>query len=88
MRALEEKPCCPEAAARMTKHLTIGGTPVGLTKLDEVMSEVEKMGLPVDSEIGEALLKKIKIFNYVPSSACSQYKRALLEEYHRRNRSC
>ena len=85
MRALEEKPCCPEAAARMTKRLTIGGIPVGLAKLDEVMAEVKKLKLPGDSEIGDALLKKIKIFNYVPSSASSEYKRALLEEFHRRD---
>ncbi len=82
---MEEKPCCAEAAARMTKHLTIGGSTVGLAKLDEVMSEVRKMELPGDSEIGEALLKKIKIFNYVPSSAGSEYKRGLLEDYHRRD---
>jgi hypothetical protein len=68
----------------MTEHLTIGRISVGLAKLDEVMSEVKKMEPPDDHEIGEALLKKIKIFNYVPSSASSEYKRALLEEYHRR----
>jgi hypothetical protein len=82
---MEEKPCCPEAAARMTKRLAIEGIPVGLAKLDEVMTEVKRLKLPGDSEIGEALLKKIKIFNYVPSSASSEYKRALLDEYNRRD---
>lgn len=69
----------------MTKRLIIGGMPVGLAKLDEAIIEVKKLKLPGDSEIGEALLKKVKIFNYVPSSASSEYKRALLEEYHRRD---
>jgi hypothetical protein len=81
---MEEKPCCPEAAARRTKKLMISGSPVGLARLDEVMDEVKKLGLLGDSEIGDELLKKIKIFNYVPSSASLEYIRALLEEYHRR----
>ena len=81
---MDEKPCCAEAAARGTKHLMIDGIPVGLSQLDEVMGEIRAMGLHSDAEIGEALLKRIKIFNYVPSSASSEYRSALLEEYHRR----
>lgn len=81
---MEEKPCCPEAAARKTKHLVISGCSVGIAKLDETMDEVKRMGLSSDSEIGEALLKKVKIFNYVPSSASLEYERALLVEYHRK----
>jgi hypothetical protein len=51
------------------------------------MSEVRAMELQSDAEIGEALLKKVKVFNYVPSNASSEYERALLEEYHRRAKS-
>jgi hypothetical protein len=84
---MEEKPCCAEAAARKTKHLMIGGSPVGVSKLDEVMSEVKSIGLEGDAEIGEALLKKVRVFNYVPLNANSEYTKALLDEYHRRAKS-
>jgi hypothetical protein len=62
----------------------VNGTSIGLAHLDEVMDEVKKLDLQSDAEIGEALLKKVKIFNYVPSSAGPDYLRALLEDYHRR----
>jgi len=84
---MEDKPCCAEAAARKIKQLMIKGSPIGLSQLEEVMSEVRAMGLQSDAEIGEALLKKVKVFNYVPSSASSEYETALLEEYHRRAKS-
>ena len=84
---MEDKPCCAEAAARKTKRLTIDGCSIGLSQLDEIMGEIGAMGLRSDAEIGEALLKRIKVFNYVPSSASPEYERALLEEYHRRIKS-
>ena len=79
-----DKPCCAEAAARRIRHLVIDGSPIGVARLDDIMSEVRGMSLPGDEEIAEALLKKVKIFNYVPSSASSEYKQALLEEYRRK----
>ncbi len=81
---MEDKPCCAEAAARKTKQLVIGGLPVGLSRLDEVMDEIRAIGLRNEVEIGDALLKKVRIFNYVPLSASSEYRKALLDEYHRR----
>ena len=82
---MADKPCCAEAAARKTMHLMIDGIPIGLSQLDEIMDEIKKMGLQSETEIGDALLRKVKIFNYVPSSASSGYRKALLEEYHRRS---
>ena len=81
---MAQKPCCATAAAREIKQLMVNGTSIGLAHLDEVMDEVKKLDLQSDAEIGEALLKKVKVFNYVPSSAGPDYIRALLEEYHRR----
>jgi hypothetical protein len=83
---MEDKPCCVEAAARKTKQLVINGIPIGLSQLEEVIGVVMIMGLESDTEIGDTLLKRIKVFNYVPSSASSEYKNALLDEYHRRVR--
>lgn len=81
---MDDKPCCIAAAARKTRRVTIGGRSVGIDRLDEIMDEVEAMRLQDHEIIGEALLKKVKIFNYVPPSAVPEYTRALLEEYKRR----
>ncbi len=81
---MDEKPCCTAAAARKMKQLTIGGHSVGIDRLDDIISEVEAMRLKDDAQIGEAILKRVKIFNYIPSSAVPEYIRALLEEYKRR----
>jgi hypothetical protein len=78
---MTDKPCCAEAAARKIKHLMIDGIPIGLSQLDEIMDEIKRMGLQSENEIGDALLKKVSIFNYVPSSASSEYESALVEEY-------
>jgi hypothetical protein len=81
---LAQKPCCATASAREIEQLLVGGRSIGLAQLDEIMDEVKELDLQSDNEIGDALLKKVKIFNYVPSSAAPDYLRALLEEYHRR----
>jgi hypothetical protein len=56
----------------------------GVSQLDEMIKEVSEMGLEGDAEIGEALLKRAKIYNYVPSIVSRDYRDALLEEYKRR----
>jgi uncharacterized metal-binding protein len=81
---MDEKPCCAAAAERMTKKLSIEGKPLGIAHLDEIMADVRARHLQGDVEIGEALLKQVKIFNYVPSGVHPAYKIALLEEYKRR----
>jgi hypothetical protein len=56
----------------------------GVSQLDEMIKEVSGMGLEGDAEIGEALFKRAKIYNYVPSIVSQDYRDALLEEYKRR----
>lgn len=81
---MDDKPCCPTSAARKVRQLDIDGTAVGITRLDEIMSEVGGAGLVNDEQISEELLRRIMIFNYVPQSAQAIYKAALLAEYKRR----
>lgn len=81
---MTEKPCCAEAAARRIKQLNVNGKPVGLYQLDEVMDEVRSMGLPGEKEIGDALLKKIMIYNYVPPKMAQAYRAALMSDFHER----
>ncbi|MFA5311874.1 MAG: hypothetical protein WC375_00990 [Methanomassiliicoccales archaeon] len=81
---MEEKPCCAAAAARKIKHVHISDSEVGLVSLDEIMNEVKELELNEGSDIGKALLKRVKIYNYVPSSTQQEYEIGLLNEYYRR----
>ena len=49
--------------------------------LDTILSEVKALNLTGKKEVGEELLKRVKIYNYVPPSAEEKYRIMLLEEY-------
>lgn len=78
---MAEKPCCAAAAARKIRQIDVNGIPVGLYQLDEVLAEVLTCGLTDEQQIGDKLLKRIMIFNYVPPAMVQKYRDALLEEY-------
>lgn len=79
-----EKPCCPAAAARMIKKLVLpGGFQVGIANLHDILKEVAESKPADDNAIRKELLKKVKIYNYVASSADNEYSEALLKEYKR-----
>ncbi len=80
----EEKPCCAAAAARRINKIVVNGQAVGIAQLDEIIGKVAAMGLASEEEIGRALLKEVKIYNYVPANREPDYRRAILEEYARR----
>lgn len=80
-----EKPCCPAAAARLIKRLTLsGGIQVGIVNLDEILREVANLKLSEDEAIEKELLKRVKIYNYVAPASEADYSRALLDEYKKR----
>ncbi|MGQ9546346.1 MAG: hypothetical protein ACUVTR_04170 [Dehalococcoidia bacterium] len=77
-----EKPCCPAAAARLIKRLTLpGGFQVGIVNLDRILKEVAELNLPDDEAIKKELLTRVKIFNYVAPAAEADYAEALHGEY-------
>ena len=79
-----QKPCCPAAAARMIKRLTLpGGFQVGIVNLDNILKEVADLKLADDELIKKELLTRVKIFNYVAPRAEDKYSEALLGEYKR-----
>jgi hypothetical protein len=78
---VDEKPCCEAEALRRIRQVDVGGMVVGINMIDHVLSEVKALSLCGDKEIGDALLKKVKIYNYVPPSAEENYRIALLREY-------
>ncbi len=81
MVRVDEKPCCEVEALRRIRQINVGGIVVGISMLDHILSEVREMELPDEREIGRELLKRVKIYNYIPSSAEEKYRIALLEEY-------
>jgi ribosomal protein L13 len=78
---VDEKPCCEAEALRRIRQVKVGDIVVGISMLDHILAEVREMELPDEKEIGRELLKRVKIYNYIPASAEEKYRMALLEEY-------
>ena len=77
----DDKPCCAAEALRRIRQIPINGIMTGLTMLDESIADVKGQNLETDTEIREALLKKIRIYNYIPKGVEEAYIRAVMEEY-------
>lgn len=77
----KEIPCCAADALRRIRQIPINGIMTGITMLDESIAEIQAQNYRSDPEILAALMKKIKIYNYIPRGAEAEYARALLEEY-------
>jgi len=77
----DDKPCCSADALRRIRQVKINGIMTGFTMLDESIAEVKAQNLASQPEILAALMKKIKIYNYVPKGVEAEYARALMEEY-------
>lgn len=76
-----KKPCCPAAAARMVKKLTMPHGEVGIVNLENILREVANLKLADDSATKKELLQRVKIYNYVVPGAEADYSKALLKEY-------
>ena len=81
MELVDEKPCCEAEALRRIRQVKVGDIVVGISMLDHILAEVREMELPDEKETGRELLKRLKIYNYIPASAEEKYRMALLEEY-------
>ena len=81
MELVDEKPCCEAEALRRIRQVKVGDIVVGISLLDHILAEVREMELPDEKEIGRELLKRVKIYNYIPASAEEKYRIALLEEF-------
>ncbi len=78
---MADKPCCAADALRRIRQVKINGILTGITMLDESITEVKAQNYGSDTEVRAALLKKIRIYNYVPKGVEAEYARALMEEY-------
>jgi hypothetical protein len=70
-----------------TRRVMIDGKETGIDQLDFVFEEVRKLGLTDDSILAEEIMKRVKVFNYVPSKKDALYREALLREYKQEIRS-
>ncbi|RXE55712.1 hypothetical protein ABH15_05595 [Methanoculleus taiwanensis] len=76
-----EKPCCAAEALRRIRRIEVGEVVVGLAMLDDILADVIDLGLSGETAIGDALIKQVKIYNYIPKEAEPLYRTALLREY-------
>ena len=78
----EVAPCMLDAS-RKVKKLWICGTQIGISRLDSIILEISELGLEEEVKIKDALLQRIKEYNYIPSGSEDDYIEAVFEEYKR-----
>ena len=74
-------PCCAADALRRIRQIPVNGIMTGITMLDESIADVKGQNPGSDAVIREALMKKIRIYNYIPNGVEEAYMVALMEEY-------
>ncbi len=77
----DKPPCCAADALRRIRQVKINGIATGITMLDESIAAVKELGLANEPAVSEALMKKIRVYNYVPPGVAEAYTRAIMEEY-------
>lgn len=80
----KEKPCCAAEALRRIRQVDVGGITVGLAMLDDIIDEVQGLSLASKDAIVNELIRRVKVYNYIPPSAEENYRKALLREYEKR----
>jgi len=79
---MADKPCCPADALRRIRQVEVNGIMTGITMLDESIAEVKELKFTDEREIHEALMKRVKIYNYIPPGVADAYAEAIMKEYH------
>jgi hypothetical protein len=69
------------------RKICIEGKEIGIDQLDLVLDQVRGLHLKGDDQIQEELVKRVGVFNYVPTKKRGSYSAALLEEYRRQVRA-
>ena len=79
---IADKPCCAADALRRIRQVAVNRIMTGITMLDESIGEVKELGFTDEREIRKALMKRIKIYNYIPPGVADAYAEAIMKEYH------
>lgn len=71
--------CCPGKS--VTKRIVVGGQQVGISFFDKIIEKALASGDVPEEELKSILLRELKIYNYVPSSAEDEYLAGIWAEY-------
>lgn len=63
------------------RQILIDGRETGIDQLDFLIHDVKNLHLSDDALVVQELMKRVKVFNYVPTKKTAQYAEALLKEY-------
>lgn len=63
------------------RQIEIGGMPIGIEGIDEILEEAKNLGVKEEKELKKVLLEKVERRNYIPSDRNELYAQALYEEY-------
>jgi hypothetical protein len=74
-------PCCAAEAARRVTKVRVGQNLVGILEFGRIMDEVQRMGPMGEEETKDQLLRRTKVYNYVPAKAENDYAEAMLREF-------
>jgi hypothetical protein len=64
-----------------TKRVLIDGKETGIDHLDFIFETMKKLQLSDDAAIASEIVKRVKVFNYVPTKKEALYAEGLLREY-------
>lgn len=78
-----DTPCCAADAMRHVRPVDVNGATIGLAMLEMVFAEVRDLALTDDAAVRAELLRRVKVYNYVPSLAAEAYAEAVRREYER-----
>ncbi|MDD1728274.1 MAG: hypothetical protein LUQ50_04280 [Methanospirillum sp.] len=74
-------PCCQADAVRKTRMVSVNGIQTGITMLDEIVTEVKELNLSSDQQIKENLLRRVKVYNYIPKPVEEAYLTSIFTIY-------
>ena len=77
----DNRPCCAAEALLRIRQIPVNGIPTGIILPDECIAHVKMQDLKSEPEIKAALIRRVKVYNYIPPDAEDKYGQALFEEY-------
>jgi len=77
----DRPPCCAADALKRIKPLSINGIPTGIVMMERIFDEIKMLDITDDICLEEALVERVKIYNYVLEAAGVAYAGALIREY-------
>lgn len=79
----DDIPPCQADAMRRIRRVPVNGVPTAILMLDEIIAEIKEMDLSSEQQVQNALLRRVKVYNYIPKAAEEAYSKAILDVYHK-----